>query len=58
MLGIEILAAEQFLATNLYELSEFGEIERNTTVARLIAVYNQLIDKYETDPSLRISIGK
>jgi len=55
---VEIWAAEQFLAASLYKLSEFGEIERNTTVARLVAVYNQLIDKYETDPSLRISIGK
>lgn len=55
---VEILAAEQFLATNLYELSGFGEIERNTTVERLLAVYNRLIDEHETDPSLRISIGK
>ncbi|CAN5826310.1 hypothetical protein BH10CHL1_BH10CHL1_46560 [soil metagenome] len=55
---VEILAAEQFLATNVYELSEFGEIERNATVEQLITVYNNLIDEYETDPSLRISIGK
>lgn len=55
---IEILAAEQFLAAGFYRLSEFGEIERYTTVERLVAVYNRLIDKYETEPSLRISIGK
>lgn len=55
---IEIFAAEQFLAAGFYRLSEFGEIERNTTVERLVAVYNRLIDKYENDPSLRIRIGK
>ncbi len=55
---VEIWAAEQFLAASLYELSGFNEIERNTTIAQLVAVYNQLIDEFETDPSLRISIGK
>jgi len=55
---VDIFSAEQFLAFNLHELSGFNEMERNTTIAQLVAVYNQLIDKYETDPSLRISIGK
>jgi len=54
---VEILAAEQFLAANLYELSEFGETERATTLEQLISVYNRLIDRHETDPSLRITIG-
>lgn len=55
---VEILAAEQFLAISLYKLSRFGEIERNTTLEQFMMVYNTLIDRYETDPSLRISIGK
>lgn len=55
---VEILPAEQFLAANVYELSGFGEIERDATVDQLIRVYNGLIDQYETDPSLHINIGK
>lgn len=43
---------------NIHLLSGFDEIERNTTLEQLILVYNNLIDRYETDPSLRISIGK
>ena len=46
------------MSANLYELSGFGETERATTVEQLVSVYNSLIDRYETDPSLRISIGK
>lgn len=55
---IEILSAEQFLTINFYQLSNFGEIEYSTTLETLVSMYNTLIDRYETDPSLRISIGK
>jgi len=55
---VEIWSAEQFLVTRLHILSGFDEIERATTVEQLVSMYNTLIDRYETDPSLRISIGK
>ncbi len=55
---VEIFAAEQFFATSLYKLSGFNEIERHTTIEQLIQVYNRIIDEFETDPSLRISIGR
>jgi hypothetical protein len=55
---VEIWAAEQFLAASLYKLSKFGEIERIAMLETLVTVYNSLIDRYETDPSLHISIGK
>lgn len=55
---VDILAADQFLATNLHELSGFQDAERLTTVDELIEYYNSIIASYETDPSLRISIGK
>ncbi len=61
MLGIqdriEVLAAEQFLATNLHELSAFQISAREATLRELIERYNQLIETYETDPGLKIQLG-
>lgn len=55
---IEILAVEQFIVTNFYKLSKFGEIEYSTTLETPVSMYNSLIDRYETDFNLRISIGE
>lgn len=54
---VDILAVDQFLATNIHELSGFQESERKTTLAELIEQYNRIVDAHETDPSLRISMG-
>lgn len=52
---IDILEAEQFIATNLYEISLFKTAERKLTVQKLVERYNEIVDKCETDPSLKIS---
>lgn len=54
---IEVFAAEQFLATNLHELSAFHVAGREATLQELIRRYNNLIETYETDPGLKIQLG-
>lgn len=54
---MDILEAEQFIATNLYELSGFQSSERRVTIEKLIERYNNIISEVETDPSLRVQIG-
>lgn len=51
---IDIFEIEQFIATNMFELSLFRPSNRRPKVGELVARYNELIDKHETDPSLRI----
>ena len=55
---LDILAADQFLAANLHELSGFQDSERLSTVDDLVERYNDIVNTCETDPSLRINIGK
>lgn len=55
---VDIVATDQFLVTNLHELSGFQDSERRTTIDDLIKRYNSIINTHETDPSLRINIGK
>jgi len=54
---IEVFAAEQFLATNLHELSAFQVAQREATLQELIKRYNSLIETYETNPGLKIQLG-
>ena len=54
---IEVLDFEQFIASNIYELSKFKAGERKITIDKIIAAYNEIIDACETDPSLRIELG-
>ncbi|MEZ4726974.1 MAG: DUF4928 family protein [Caldilineaceae bacterium] len=54
---IEIIPVEKFLATNLYELSEFSAEKREITLRQLIDHYNAIVEEYETDPSLKFSFG-
>ncbi|NLI93100.1 MAG: DUF4928 family protein [Peptococcaceae bacterium] len=51
-----ILSA-QFIATNLYEWSHFDSTRQKDTIENLIGIYNQLIENYETDPSLRVNLS-
>ncbi len=53
---IDVLDVEQFLAGNLYEHGRFEREGRIEKVCLLIEKYNSIIDKCETDPSLKIFI--
>ena len=54
---IDIIDAEQFLASNLHELSLFRTSARRQTFEKLIEAYNAIVSANETDPSLRIEMG-
>ena len=54
---VDVLEIEQFLATNIYERSGFADERRRVTVEQLVNVYNDIIEKHETDPSLKIDIS-
>lgn len=54
---VDILEVEQFIATNVYELSRFETLERKLTVDRLVSKYNEIIEECETDPSLKVVVG-
>lgn len=54
---IDILEAEQFLATNVYEMSLFKTSDRKITVERIIERYNEVVEECETDPSLKVNVG-
>jgi len=55
---VDIFDAEQFIALNLHELGNFDAPGREEAVKKLVARYNAIIDEVETDPSLRIEMGK
>ncbi|MBU2498397.1 MAG: DUF4928 family protein [Proteobacteria bacterium] len=54
---IDILEVQQFVATNVYEWSRFEQTQRPVSIRELVKKYNRIIEKVETDPSLRISMG-
>ena len=54
---IDILEVEQFIATNVYEISLFKTAARKITVERIIEKYNEIVEDNETDPSLKVLIG-
>ncbi|MEI6916417.1 MAG: DUF4928 family protein [Armatimonadota bacterium] len=54
---IEILDAEQFLATNVHEWSEFGAHDPMDSLQKLVTAYNIIVASYETDPSLMLEIA-
>lgn len=53
---IDIIEAEQFIATNILEWSHFAAKSHRSEVYRLIARYNEIIRDVETDPSLLIEL--
>ena len=53
---IDVIEAEQFIATNILEWSRFEEKAQRLEVVKLIKKYNELVKEVETDPSLRIDI--
>lgn len=54
---IDAFEIEQFVASNIYELSRFAPANRKITVEALVDRYNAIIDECETDPSLKIEVG-
>ena len=54
---LDIIEFEQFMATNIHELGAFEASGRTIALASIIAAYNDIIDQYETDPSLRIEVA-
>jgi hypothetical protein len=55
---IDIFEIEQFVALNLYELGRFGADGRKTAVTDMVGRYNQIVEKFETDPSLKIELRR
>jgi hypothetical protein len=55
---IDIFEIEQFVALNLYELGKFAADGRRAAVAEIVERYNEIVDKYETDPSLKIELRR
>lgn len=53
---IEIVEAEQFIATSLHEWSCFDAAKRKREIVRLFTRYNEIVAAVETDPSLRVEI--
>ena len=54
---IDIIEIEQFVATNVYEWSQFEQSQRPLSVKKLVDTYNRIIEQSETDQSIKITIG-
>lgn len=55
---IDVFEIEQFVALNLYEMARFAAEGRRVAVTELVERYNQIVDEFETDPSLKIELRK
>lgn len=55
---IDVFEIEQFLASNLYELGRFATDGRRAALNDLIDRYNEIIEEFETDPSLKIDLKR
>ncbi|MDI3255970.1 MAG: DUF4928 family protein [Bacillota bacterium] len=55
---IDIFEIEQFVALNLYELAKFAAEGRKTAVTDLVSRYNEIVEEFETDPSLKIELRR
>ena len=54
---VELIEFEQFIATNIYELSHFESSKRKVSLRELVETYNEIISAVETDPSLEIELA-
>jgi hypothetical protein len=55
---VDVLDAAQFLTANVYERSLFRIVDCKVTLAKLLQRYNEIVGGCETDPSLRVNLGK
>ncbi|MBS0480265.1 MAG: DUF4928 family protein [Proteobacteria bacterium] len=53
---VDVLDYEQFLTTNIFELGRFAPKGRRDAFGRIIDRYNEIIDRVESDPGLKIEI--
>ncbi len=53
---IDLFEAEQFIALNLYELGQFQTEGCKIAIDDLIDRYNAIVERVETDPSLKIRV--
>ncbi len=51
---VDVFEIEQFIALNLYELGKFAAEGRRVAVGDLVTRYNEVVEEFETDPSLKI----
>lgn len=54
---LEVLDITQFLVANMLEWTGFNGSQRRHTFEELVSRYNAIIDKCETDPSLKIEVA-
>ena len=52
---IDVLGIEQFIATTIYSLGGFTATGRRAVLTGIVDRYNEIVDQWETDPSLRIT---
>lgn len=55
--SVDIIEFEQFIATNVYELTLFKSEQRRLKIGSIIEKYNEIVRLHETDPSLLIEIA-
>lgn len=55
---IDVFEIEQFIALNLYELGKFVATGRQLAVKDLVDRYNEIVEEFETDPSLKIELRR
>lgn len=53
---IDVFEIEQFIALNLYEIGKFAATGRQIAVRDVVERYNEIVDEFETDPSLKIEV--
>lgn len=53
---IEVWDIQQFLSTNVYEHGVFDHTGRAGIINTIVIEYNGIIDRYESDPSLKITL--
>ena len=53
---IEIWDIQQFLSSNVYEHGLFDRDKRLSVIRSIVVEYNSIIDAYESDPGLKISV--
>ena len=51
---LDVFEIEQFVASAVYELGDFTAPGRRSAVTVLAERYNEIIDEFETDPSLKV----
>lgn len=55
---VDVFEIEQFLASAIFERSAFSAKLQRGALEEIVARYNSIIDAHETDPSLKIVLGR